>query len=139
MRIFILSMFLAISTSISIEGQEVFDSSFLESLPEGVRQDLLDQVTDKKELEDEQYRRPSTFVQKPTNDEGELLSNRFGVNIFDMMQTTLMPLNEPNFDSSYVLDFGDVLEVQTLGQRGFVTQVEIKRDGSVSIPEIGKL
>ena len=132
-------MFLAISTSISIEGQEVFDSSFLESLPEGVRQDLLDQVTDKKELEDEQYRRPSTFVQKPTNDEGELLSNRFGVNIFDMMQTTLMPLNEPNFDSSYVLDFGDVLEVQTLGQRGFVTQVEIRRDGSVSIPEIGKL
>ena len=72
-----------------------------------------------KELEDEQYRRPSTFVQKPTNDEGELLSNRFGVNIFDMMQTTLMPLNEPNFDSSYVLDFGDVLEVQTLGQKGF--------------------
>ena len=139
MRIFILSMFLAISTSISIEGQEEFDSSFLESLPEGVRQDLLDQVTDKKELEDEQYRRPSTFVQKPTNDEGELLSNRFGVNIFDMMQTTLMPLNEPNFDSSYVLDFGDVLEVQTLGQRGFITQVEIKRDGSVSIPEIGKL
>ena len=55
MRIFILSMFLAISTSISIEGQEEFDSSFLESLPEGVRQDLLDQVTDKKELEDEQY------------------------------------------------------------------------------------
>ena len=42
MRIFILSMFLAISTSISIEGQEEFDSSFLESLPEGVRQDLLD-------------------------------------------------------------------------------------------------
>ena len=138
MRVFILSVFLAFPASVSIQGQE-FDSSFLESLPETVRQDLLDQVTDKKELEDEQYRRPSTFVQKPVDDQGELLSNRFGVNIFDMMQTTLMPLNEPNFDSSYVLDFGDVLEVQTLGQRGFVTQVEIKRDGSVSIPEIGKL
>jgi len=138
MRVFILSVFLAFPTSVSIQGQE-FDSSFLESLPETVRQDLLDQVTDKKELEDEQYRRPSTFVQKPVDDQGELLSNRFGVNIFDMMQTTLMPLNEPNFDSSYVLDFGDVLEVQTLGQRGFNTQVEIKRDGSVSIPEIGKL
>ena len=138
MRVFILSVFLAFPTSVSIQGQE-FDSSFLESLPETVRQDLLDQVTDKKELEDEQYRRPSTFVQKPVDDQGELLSNRFGVNIFDMMQTTLMPLNEPNFDSSYVLDFGDVLEVQTLGQRGFNTQVGIKRDGSVSIPEIGKL
>ena len=139
MRVFILSVFLAFPASVSIQGQEEFDSSFLESLPETVRQDLLDQVTDKKELEDEQYRRPSTFVQKPVDDQGELLSNRFGVNIFDMMQTTLMPLNEPNFDSSYVLDFGDVLEVQTLGQRGFNTQVEIKRDGSVSIPEIGKL
>jgi protein involved in polysaccharide export with SLBB domain len=138
MRVVILFAFLAFSTSLSIQGQE-FDSSFLESLPETVRQDLLDQVTDKRELEDEQYRRPSTFVQKPVDDSGELLSNRFGVNIFDMMQTTLMPLNEPNFDSSYVLDFGDVLEVQTLGQRGFVTQVEIKRDGSVSIPQIGKL
>tara|TARA_B100000965_G_scaffold61668_1_gene47469 strand:+ start:2883 stop:4637 length:1755 start_codon:yes stop_codon:yes gene_type:complete len=138
MRVIILFAFLAFSTSLSIQGQE-FDSSFLESLPETVRQDLLDQVTDKRELEDEQYRRPSTFVQKPVDDSGELLSNRFGVNIFDMMQTTLMPLNEPNFDSSYVLDFGDVLEVQTLGQRGFVTQVEIKRDGSVSIPQIGKL
>ena len=138
MRVIILSAFLAFSASLPIKGQE-FDSSFLESLPETVRQDLLDQVNDKKELEDEQYRRPSTFIQKPVDENGELISNRFGINIFDMMQTTLMPLNEPNFDSSYVLDFGDVLEVQTLGQRGFVTQVEIKRDGSVSIPEIGKL
>ena len=132
-----MSVFLAFQLQFP-QGQE-FDSSFLESLPETVRQDLLDQVTDKKELEDEQYRRPSTFVQKPVDDQGRITPNRFGVNIFDMMQTTLMPLNEPNFDSSYVLDFGDVLEVQTLGQRGFVTQVEIKRDGSVSIPEIGKL
>ena len=103
-----------------------------------MRQDLLDQVTDKKELEDEQYRRPSTFVQKPVDDQGELLSNRFGVNIFDMMQTTLMPLNEPNFDSSYVLDLEMCLKFK-LWAKEVLTQVEIKRDGSVSIPEIGKL
>ena len=28
----------------------------------------------------------------------------------------LMPINGPNFDGSYILDFGDVLEIQTVGQ-----------------------
>lgn len=138
MRIIILSAFLAFTTSTFLEGQE-FDESFLESLPDSVKQDLMDQVKDRKDLEDPQYRRPSTFVQKPVDEDGELLSNRFGINIFDMMQTTLMPLNEPNFDSDYVLDFGDVLEIQTLGQRGSISNVGVKRDGSVSVPEIGRI
>ena len=138
MRIIILSAFLAFTTSTFLEGQE-FDESFLESLPDSVKQDLMDQVKDRKDLEDPQYRRPSTFVQKPVDEDGELLSNRFGINIFDMMQTTLMPLNEPNFDSNYVLDFGDVLEIQTLGQRGSISNVGVKRDGSVSVPEIGRI
>ena len=34
----------------------------------------------------------------------------FGSNFFDVMQTSFMPINEPNLDSSYILDFGDVLE-----------------------------
>jgi len=138
MRIIILLAFLAFTTSAFLEGQE-FDEAFLESLPNSVKQDLMNQVKDRKDLEDPQYRRPSTFIQKPVDEDGELLSNRFGINIFDMMQTTLMPLNEPNFDSDYVLDFGDVLEIQTLGQRGSISNVGVKRDGSVSVPEIGKI
>ena len=138
MRIIILLAFLAFTTSAFLEGQE-FDEAFLESLPNSVKQDLMNQVKDRKDLEDPQYRRPSTFIQKPVDEDGELLSNRFGINIFDMMQTTLMPLNEPNFDSDYVLDFGDVLEIQILGQRGSISNVGVKRDGSVSVPEIGKI
>ena len=138
MRTIILSAFLIFTSSPTLEGQE-FDEAFLKSLPESVRQDLLDEVIDKKDLEDTQYRRPSTFIQKPVDSQGNLISTRFGVNFFDMMQTTLMPLNEPNFDSSYVLDFGDVLEIQTLGQRGAVNKTIVKRDGSISIPEIGKI
>ena len=56
------------------------------------------------------------------------------------MQTTLMPFNEPNFDGEYVLDFGDVLEIQLVGQKSdsHIEQIPVKRDGSVSIPELEK-
>ena len=138
MRSSTLATLFIISTFSVLQAQE-FDSAFLASLPESVKQDLLNQVGEKEEFEDEQYRRPSTFVQKPIDGDGNLTSRRFGINFFDMMQTTLMPLNEPNFDSSYVLDFGDVLEIQTLGQRGGINKIAVKRDGSVSIPEIGKI
>ena len=138
MRSITLATLFIISTFSVLQAQE-FDSAFLASLPESVKQDLLNQVGDKEEFEDEQYRRPSTFIQKPVDADGNLTSRRFGINFFDMMQTTLMPLNEPNFDSSYVLDFGDVLEIQTLGQRGGINKIAVKRDGSVSIPEIGKI
>ena len=138
MRSITLATLFIISTFSVLQAQE-FDSAFLASLPESVKQDLLNQVGDKEEFEDEQYRRPSTFIQKPVDGDGNLTSRRFGINFFDMMQTTLMPLNEPNFDSSYVLDFGDVLEIQTLGQRGGINKIAVKRDGSVSIPEIGKI
>lgn len=138
MRSITLATLLIISTFSVLQAQE-FDSAFLASLPESVKQDLLSQVGDREEFEDEQFRRPSTFIQKPIDVDGNLMSKRFGINFFDMMQTTLMPLNEPNFDSSYVLDFGDVLEIQTLGQRGGINKIAVKRDGSVSIPEIGKI
>ena len=50
-----------------------------------------------------------------------------------------MPINEPNFDSSYVLDFGDTLEIQLVGQQNSIDELSIKRDGSINISEIGKV
>ena len=109
------------------------DESFLKSLPDGIADDLLEQSKNRKDAEAIQYRRPSTFIKKP-----EPTSDRFGANIFSMMQSTLMPLNEPNFDSSYILDFGDVLELQLVGQKSNTTKLLVKRDGSVNIKDIGK-
>ena len=116
-----------------LSGQE-YDKAFLDSLPEGIRADLLGQMEEKEQLEEVQYRRPTTFIEKPA--EG---SDRFGHKIFSMMQTTLMPLNEPNMDGNYILDFGDVLEVQMVGQKTSINRHPINRDGSVSMPEIGKI
>ncbi len=111
-----------------------FDESFLESLPDEVASDLEDRTKERKDEEETQYRRPSTFIEKP-----EPTSNRYGAQIFSMMQTSLMPTNEPNFDSSYVLDFGDELQVQLIGQKSFIKTIAVKRDGSISIEDIGKM
>lgn len=110
------------------------DKSFLESLPEEVAKDLLDKNLKKTNDEKTQYRRPSTFIQKP-----DINSDIFGAEIFSMMQSTMMPINEPNFDGSYVLDFGDELELQLIGQKSSISRLSIKRDGSINVPDVGKI
>ena len=124
-----------------------FDEDFLKSLPEEVQEDLMKRKSDKEELEEDRYRRPSSYVEKKNSRKkieelqkeldllrGELMESeedkldiRFGSEIFSLMQTTLMPFNEPNFDGEYVLDFGDVLEVQLVGQKTDSYILPVKR------------
>ena len=126
-----LSLLLIASTG--LYSQEL-DEAYLASLPESVRNDVLNNIAEKEERDVAVYRRPSSMINKPSTD-----SNRFGAQIFDMMQTSFMPINEPNFDSSYVLDFGDTLEIQLIGQKNSIEKLSIKRDGSINISEIGKI
>ena len=134
-----------------------FDVAFLDSLPTEVREDLLSETESKKNLEEPIYRKPSTYIDKPSTkkknfyrsrnsfndeymeDEDSAILKRFGESIFSKMQTTLMPINEPNFDDSYVLDYGDVLEIQIVGNNGNSYIAPVKRDGSVNIDDIGKI
>ena len=111
-----------------------FDEAFLKSLPEDVATDLQMRANEKKSSEEVQYRRPSTFINKP-----DQLSARFGARVFSMMQSSLMPINEPNFDGSYILDYGDELELQLTGQKSLTTKLPIRRDGTVNIEDIGKI
>ena len=120
-------------TTAIVYSQEL-DEAYLSSLPESVREDVLDKISDRETKDTPIYRRPSSMINKPDKD-----SARFGANIFDMMQTSFMPINEPNFDSSYVLDFGDTLEIQLIGQKNSIDELSIKRDGSINIPDIGKI
>ncbi len=129
---------------IQLNSQDlVYDESFLDSLPQGVRDDLEARAETRRDLEETQFRRPSSLILKPELDylpfESVPTSDRFGINFFSMMQTSLMPINDPNFDSSYVLDFGDIIEVQLVGQKTSDAELVIRRDGSVNVPEIGKV
>lgn len=136
-----------------------FDKEFLESLPEDVRKDLLEKKSKQEDLEKDRYRRPSSYIEKEDyrkqiidlkrqldrleNDleesDDQDISERFGTKVFSLMQTTFMPFNEPNFDGNYILDFGDVLEIQMVGQKSQSITAPIKRDGSINIPDVGKL
>jgi len=129
-KIFLSALLLA---SVGLHSQEL-DQAYLASLPEDVRADVIEKMEAKEAQEDPVYRRASTMVDKNLED-----SVRFGYKIFDMMQSSFMPINEPNFDSSYVLDFGDTLLLQITGQKDSTERLNIERDGSINIPKIGKL
>ena len=143
-KIFLSTLLLLSTTSYSQE----LDEAYLASLPENVRDDVLQKMTDREELDKPVYRRPSLMIDKnyctdtdTDTDTADCIvkSNRFGSNFFDTMQSSFMPINEPNFDSSYILDFGDTLEIQLIGQKNSIDELPIKRDGSINIPEIGKV
>ncbi len=119
--------------SFSLLAQD-FSPEFLDSLPAEVREEILNSAQEKELLESTQYRRPSTFIQKP-----DVSSARFGNEYFSMMQSTLMPINEPNLDPNYILGFGDVLQLQLVGQKSEIIEVSLLRDGSITLPNIGKV
>ena len=123
-------------TSIVSYSQEL-DESYLASLPETVREDLEKKMEAEEGLEEPVYRRASTFVDKDQDD--DYTTSLFGEDFFDVMQTSFMPINEPNLDSSYTLDFGDVLEIQLIGQKDSTDSYAISRDGSINLSDIGKL
>ena len=131
----ILSIFILIF-SVTFAAQE-FDEEYLASLPENIRNDLEQKIKEKEETEKPVYRRASSMTDKELEERKKL--NRFGDLIFDMMQTSFMPTNEPNFDGTYILDFGDVLEIQLVGQNNETIEQAIKRDGSINLSNIGKI
>ena len=141
-KILLSALLIASTTAYSQE----LDEAYLASLPENIRNDVLQNMADREELDKPVYRRPSSMINKnyctdtAADIDGCILkSKRFGANFFDLMQSSFMPINEPNFDSSYILDFGDTLEIQLIGQKNSIDELPIKRDGSINIPEIGKV
>ena len=63
----------------------------------------------------------------------------FGLDFFNTFQTSFMPINEPNPDAGYLLDVGDILNIQLVGQINETEDYSINNDGSVSLPDIGKI
>ena len=153
-------IFLAFLTSQSLGAQNMdsvpFDEAYLNSLPEDMRLDLLNQIDEQDQAKEDAGKRPSSQMSKKYKDKeikdyidyledkynlpiSDFESKRFGVDLFNSMQTSFMPLNEPNVDADYVIDFGDTLEVQVLGPKSYTEKVEVKRDGSISLKELGRV
>ena len=149
MKKIILLSFLLIP--IALYSQEISEA-YLESLPESVKNDVLKGIDDRDEKEQPVYRRPSSMVEKQDSEYAQYkdfidnknenkidINVRFGKHIFQSVQSSFMPINEPNLDGSYLLDFGDTLELQLIGQKNQTEQLLVNRDGSINISEIGKI
>ncbi len=143
-HIFIILLFFG---SLVTAQENSFDEDFLNSLPDEVRSDLEKEI----ENDDEDikvYKQPSSKLRKyktvqewlEFQRENEIEeADRFGVEIFRTMQSSFSPVNEPNFDPNYILDFGDLLEIQLINADSEIFKVSVQRDGSINIPDVGKV
>tara|TARA_B100002051_G_C16733973_1_gene640006 strand:+ start:133 stop:1884 length:1752 start_codon:yes stop_codon:yes gene_type:complete len=132
---FLLVLFLLTTNLLSQE----LDEKYLESLPEDIRNDILEQSKEKEVLEKPVYNNKSSQLEKEEDDLDLEKLKVFGDDFFSTYQSTFMPINEPNFDAEYILDYGDVLKIQFTGSISSTDNYEILRDGSINIEDIGKI
>ena len=159
-----LKLFLIFIVTLNISSQSL-DEDFLNSLPDDVKKDLVEKNAQQGVNSQETYR-PYLYssklsqveelldlkdrieldlleLERRLNSGEELRINKdlklYGLDFFNTFQTTFMPINEPNPDSGYLLDVGDVIKIQLVGQNDYIESFPIDRDGSLSLPDIGKL
>lgn len=139
-----------------------FDPSFLESLPDNIKGDVLSQIAGGGEMRDEVYESREASLEKLESSLSQIKSKisyieknlenedfnsktkslkRFGEEFFNTFQSTFAPLNEPNAGDNYLLDYGDTLNVGFIGstQTKRPYSLVVRRDGSITVPEIGKI
>ena len=156
----LLTIFLSALLSLSsndIYSQELSDA-FLEGLPENVKQTLTDKNKQGEEATIDKLFNSTTSLDKNK----ELLAlirnqldgleaemnpekfsddelQRFGESFFSSYQSSFMPINMPNIGSDYVVDVGDIFFLQLNGKINDGLELEIQRDGSLILPDIGQI
>lgn len=149
--------------SITFVNAQELNEDFLASLPDDIKEDLVKKNAGQGKSSEERYR-PYLYSTKLSQAE-ELLKLKdrleedlldlerrlkfdgsvdtdlklYGSDFFNTFQTSFMPINEPNPDSGYTLDTGDVLNIQLTGQKNDIDNYIITGDGSISLPDIGKI
>lgn len=124
------------------------DKDFLDSLPDSVRDDVMAEMQSKNDNNDKNLQsRPSSAIStletvkrwEDFNKKQSLLnkSERYGLTLFNSMQSSFMPLNEPNFGMNYVVDYGDFINIELFGTQTSSQALEVKRDGTILIDKIG--
>ena len=147
---FLYAGLLILSISIHVNAQSVspIDEDYLNSLPEEVRNDILQEMSQSNDEEQKILKVPSSSIssletvkrwEQFLKNERIDKSERFGMKLFRSMQSTFMPVNVPNMSSKYILDSGDVIEVQIVGSKEKIYSMSISRDGSISAEGVGKI
>ena len=148
----------------SLYSQEL-DQSFLDSMPEDIKKDLIEKNAKQGVKSKENYK-PYLYssklnqaeeliklkerleldlieLERRINSDDDLIIDDglklFGSDFFNTFQTSFMPTNEPNPGSDYYLDTGDVLNIQMVGQKDTIDDFIIDGSGSIFLEDIGKV
>lgn len=148
---------------IPIAYSQEISEEFLKTLPPGVKSDVLNRIDEQEKITEPTFngiqsqtkiekitvlQKEIDRIQKEIKDElgegDDLIRNKdelmiFGSDFFRTYQSTYMPINEPNLSAEYILDFGDTLEIQLVGQKDYIQEFPLQRDGSINLPDIGKV
>ena len=145
----------------AVSSQEL-NEKFLKSLPKSVQEDFLNLADTDESLSENFNDRPETRIRKieqridEYKDQLESLETQltrddtkekddliiFGSNFFNSYQSTFAPINQLNFSADYILDVGDVLNIQSLGTAsisGSKNKIVVARDGTINIPKVGQI
>lgn len=160
-KIFVLSLFSSLIFAQSTPDGLEINKEFLKSLPPSVQADILDQVDQRQvEMNSEQLsifssvledsevkeyveqellkRNPEGIKIKPRYLKIDSLK-RFGEDYFTGLPTTFMPISEVSPQSDYIVDVGDIFKVKIFGQEEKDLEVQVSRQGSLEIEEVGSL
>ena len=133
------------------------DEAFLEGLPPSIREQVetANQVNKDEEL-DRLFRTDTSveknkFILQRLKDEINALEQqissdneidtgleKYGTSFFRTLQSSFMPVNIPNMSGDYMIDVGDAFDIYISGEPS-VEEVKVNRDGSILIPDIGKV
>jgi polysaccharide biosynthesis/export protein len=136
-----------------------YNEEFLESLPENIVEDLQFQSKQNKKEEEFDYSNPDTRIKKlefsleeaertlakiriDIGKDSQSYSpelQRFGDDFFRTFQSSFSPINNPNITGEYILDAGDKLTIQLVGQKNNIIEEFIQRDGFLFLEEVGSV
>lgn len=150
--------------SIQIFSQSPLDKSFLnqeflEGLPPAIREQIEGQNQLNEEQDLEKLFRSETSIEKNKillkkiqdqlgdlkksmrldSDQDNSSLSRFGNKFFRTLQSSFMPINIGNLDSSYIIDVGDSFNFFLTGKLEANEVLMVQRDGSLIIPQYGKV
>lgn len=153
----IVSSSLFFSQSVSAQNTDLSED-FLEGLPPSVRDqiEVQNSVQEESDLEDlfrsdtsleknkiilQKLKDQITALDNRLSGEGETESKleRFGDTFFQSLQSSFMPVNVPNLNGDYIVDVGDSFKLLLTGKISEELEIEIGRDGSLIIPDFGKV
>lgn len=137
--------FLIVLVNSAFVSSQELDQDFINSLPDSIKQDVLNQISNNVSKGDVDNKNYSSFDSNISlNDYEEINSDYsnlkvFGTSFFKSYPSTFMPINDPSADANYVLDVDDEIQIQMFGGVEDNLRLKIKRSGDIDLPKVGPI